>query len=319
LLCCIFFSTLFAFLEFLKKNIMKITLFYQITVLLLFSGYITQAQIGIGTSNPNKSAVLDLTSSNKGLLLPRIAKTASIVTPVDGMLIFDVSEKCLKAFQNGAWTGCGLVPVASVTTLTNCSAAFNPVSAEASVAYTGSTTSSYTGGNGAAYPAASYASTGIIGLTLSLAAGTLATGSGTLSYTVSGTPSGDGTASFSISFGGQTCTKTISVAAASPTVATLTNCSDPFNPVSAKASVAYTGSTTLSYSGANGAAYPAASYPSTGITGLTLSLAAGTLATWSGTLLYAVSGTPSGEGTASFSISFGGQTCTKMLLLVVLM
>jgi uncharacterized protein (TIGR02145 family) len=190
---------------------MNKTLLNRIMILLLFHGLLAHAQVGIGTSNPNKGAVLDLTSSSKGFLLPRVANTAAIVNPVNGMLIYDTSADCLKSYQKGAWTDCGLVPIASVATL-NCSAAFNPVTTKPSVAYTGSTTSSYTGGNGAAYPAASYTSTGITGLTLSLAAGTLATGSGTLSYTVSGTPSGDGTASFSISFGGQTCTKTLIVA-----------------------------------------------------------------------------------------------------------
>jgi hypothetical protein len=44
-----------------------------------------------------------------------------------------------------------------------------------------------------------------------LQAGTLANGAGSLSYTISGTPTSTGNASFAISFGGQTCAFTVAV------------------------------------------------------------------------------------------------------------
>ncbi|MGB0999822.1 MAG: hypothetical protein ACPGVE_05725, partial [Flavobacteriales bacterium] len=34
------------------------------------------AQVGIGTTSPNKSAVLDVTASDKGMLIPRVALTS---------------------------------------------------------------------------------------------------------------------------------------------------------------------------------------------------------------------------------------------------
>jgi uncharacterized protein (TIGR02145 family) len=188
-------------------------------VILLFNGYMAQAQIGIGTSSPNSNAILDLTSSQKGLLLPRVASTSVILNPVNGLLIYDLSSNCLKAFENGAWTDCGLVQIPSIVAL-DCSSDFSPSSAKYTIAYSGATTTDYTGGNGAVYTSASYTSTGVTGLTLTLTAGTLAIGSGTLSYTVSGTPSAAGTATFSISFLGKTCTKAISVYACGAYVAT---------------------------------------------------------------------------------------------------
>ncbi len=73
----------------------------------------------------------------------------------------------------------------------------------------------YTGGNGGSYPAdAGTASTGVTGLTATLRAGTLASGSGNLVYDITGTPSGSGTASFAISFAGRSCTMTITVGVA---------------------------------------------------------------------------------------------------------
>jgi hypothetical protein len=64
----------------------------------------------------------------------------------------------------------------------------------------------YTGGNGGAHNGQTVASTGITGLTATLAPGNFASGSGSLTYTITGTPSGTGTASFALNIGGQSCT-----------------------------------------------------------------------------------------------------------------
>ena len=70
----------------------------------------------------------------------------------------------------------------------------------------------YTGGNGGSYLAQSISSTGVTGLTAALTSGTLANGSGSFSFAISGTPSASGTASFALNIGGQTCSINISVA-----------------------------------------------------------------------------------------------------------
>ena len=72
----------------------------------------------------------------------------------------------------------------------------------------------YTGGNGGSYAAQTVTSTGVTGLTATLAAGNFATGAGSLTYTITGTPASSGTASFAINIGGQSCTLTRTVAAA---------------------------------------------------------------------------------------------------------
>ena len=69
----------------------------------------------------------------------------------------------------------------------------------------------YTGGNGRTYLSKSHTSTGVSGLSAKLLAGTLATGVGTLVYTISGTPTTAGKATFAIDFGGKTCSITIDV------------------------------------------------------------------------------------------------------------
>ncbi|MFT4016752.1 MAG: DUF3500 domain-containing protein [Agriterribacter sp.] len=104
---------------------------------------------------------------------------------------------------------------ASVSAL-DCSSATVTAAATINVAYTGTATVPYTGGNSAAYTAGSaISSTGVTGLTATLSAGTLASGSGNLTYSIAGTPTSSGTASFAISFGGQSCSITLTVGTAS--------------------------------------------------------------------------------------------------------
>lgn len=52
------------------------------------------AQVGVGTTNPNASSVLDVTSTDKGLLIPRINLTgtndvATIATPATSLLVYN--------------------------------------------------------------------------------------------------------------------------------------------------------------------------------------------------------------------------------------
>ena len=55
---------------------------------------IANAQIGIGTSVPNSSAILDLTSTTKGLLLPRMTalEQLALVNPAIGLTIFNTTS-----------------------------------------------------------------------------------------------------------------------------------------------------------------------------------------------------------------------------------
>jgi len=76
-----------------------------------------------------------------------------------------------------------------------------------------------------------------------------------------------------------------------------------------KGEVASGVSVTLNYTGGNAKTYITKSYTSTGVTGLTASLLAGTLANGEGSLQFLISGTPATAGTANFSIVFGGKTC----------
>jgi len=109
---------------------------------------------------------------------------------------------------------------ATITTLT-CSSATFSATPTASTAFTGTATVPYTGGNGVAYATGSaVASTGVTGLTATLAAGTLASGAGSATFAITGTPTAAGTAAFAISLGGQSCSISLTVNAATTTTPT---------------------------------------------------------------------------------------------------
>ena len=69
-------------------------------------------------------------------------------------------------------------------------------------------------------------------------------------------------------------------------------------------------SSVISYTGGNGGSHSGQTVTSTGVTGLTAKLAAGSFATGTGNLTYTITGKPASSGTASFAINIGGQPCT---------
>src|SRR5450631_224574 len=66
---------------------------------LIFSHYSTahSQNIGFGANAPDASAALDLTSSNKGLLIPRMNSSSitSIPNPAKGLLVYDSAKNQL--------------------------------------------------------------------------------------------------------------------------------------------------------------------------------------------------------------------------------
>lgn len=85
-----------------------------------------QVKIGLPVGTAQSSSVLDLSNTGtggltKGLIIPSVTNTASIATPYNGMIVYDLSSTCTKAYENGAWTGCLSQP-ATPAVAVNCSA-----------------------------------------------------------------------------------------------------------------------------------------------------------------------------------------------------
>src|SRR5436305_12501832 len=64
------------------------------------------AQVGIGTTTPSSSAMLDVRSTTKGMLIPRMtdAQRVAIASPATGLMIFDTDNGNFWVY-NGAALG----------------------------------------------------------------------------------------------------------------------------------------------------------------------------------------------------------------------
>lgn len=85
--------------------------------LFIFFTTISFSQVGIGTTSPDPSSVLDITSTSGGLLVPRMTVTqrANIATPIqEGLLIYQTDNTPGFYYYNGsAWS---VIDVATVDT-----------------------------------------------------------------------------------------------------------------------------------------------------------------------------------------------------------
>ena len=62
-------------------------------------------RVGIGISTPNASAMLDVTSTNTGMLVPRMnsIQRAGIASPAQGLLVYDTNTNSFWFFNASAW------------------------------------------------------------------------------------------------------------------------------------------------------------------------------------------------------------------------
>jgi len=89
-----------------KKNVMKRIIFPIIlTVATILTVLESNAQVAINTDGaaPNGSAMLDVKSTNKGILIPRVAGTGLITTPVAGLIIFNTNDDGFYYYDGGGW------------------------------------------------------------------------------------------------------------------------------------------------------------------------------------------------------------------------
>lgn len=87
----------------MKRN----ALFLAITLSL--GGYSTFAQnnVGIGTNTPNPNAVLEMQSTNQGVLVPRMTtlQRNAIAAPSEGLMVYDIDVNCFFFYEStsAAW------------------------------------------------------------------------------------------------------------------------------------------------------------------------------------------------------------------------
>ncbi|WP_158847779.1 fibrinogen-like YCDxxxxGGGW domain-containing protein [Algibacter sp. L1A34] len=66
------------------------------------------SQVGIGTTTPDPSSILDIQSTTQGFLPPRMTTTElnAIISPAEGLLVFNTDYKCFQFFNGTNWSGC---------------------------------------------------------------------------------------------------------------------------------------------------------------------------------------------------------------------
>ncbi len=79
--------------------------FFLTSLTLIFKLSLLQAQVGIGTNTPNSSAQLEVSSTNKGILFPRMtsAQRTSIASPTNGLYVWDTNTKSLWYYDGATW------------------------------------------------------------------------------------------------------------------------------------------------------------------------------------------------------------------------
>jgi uncharacterized protein (TIGR02145 family) len=84
---------------------MKLKRIITLTVLALAFSSSIFAQVGIGTINPHASAELDVTSTSKGFLPPRMttADRNAISSPATGLTIYNTTTNCMEYFNGTGW------------------------------------------------------------------------------------------------------------------------------------------------------------------------------------------------------------------------
>jgi hypothetical protein len=104
------------------------------------------AQVGIGTTSPDGSAILDLTTTTRGLLLPRLtqAQRLAIGTPANGLIVYQTDAAAgLWMYVTGQWVRWTTATDVSNTVFSTIGAssasAVNTVGSALSIAIGGST------------------------------------------------------------------------------------------------------------------------------------------------------------------------------------
>ena len=81
--------------------------FFALAFILLLTAKFS-AQVGINTNGnaPDPSSMLDITSEDKGILIPRLnsEQRDNIGLPAEGLLIYNTVTRCFESFVNGVWS-----------------------------------------------------------------------------------------------------------------------------------------------------------------------------------------------------------------------
>jgi hypothetical protein len=89
---------------------MKTSNIYIIALWVTLFSFSTSAQVGIGTTNPDTSSMLDIQSTTTGVLIPRMttAQRTAISSPANGLLVFDTDTQSFWFYDVSTWRELGI-------------------------------------------------------------------------------------------------------------------------------------------------------------------------------------------------------------------
>ena len=191
---------------------------------------VSYSQIGIGTVTPDKSSMLDVSSTNKGFLYPRLTEVErdGIVNPAKGLTVYNLDEDCLQINSGTSsspdWSCVGSSSVVSSTSsvLNDCDingfegVYINGTALTASSTFSVTiTNNSFNSTDNISFTTSDLVLSGVSGLSVSGVSPTSATivsgGSQVVEYSLTGTPSGIGTLTGVWTKLGLNCTRTVNV------------------------------------------------------------------------------------------------------------
>lgn len=79
-----------------------------VAIVIMIASFGAMAQVSINTdgSSADPSAMLDVKSSDKGFMPPRVANVSAVSSPVAGLLVYDISNQCMRYYNGSTWSLC---------------------------------------------------------------------------------------------------------------------------------------------------------------------------------------------------------------------
>ncbi len=85
-----------------------------VSILLLLQLGINAQNVGIGNNSPDPSAILDIKSAGKGLLIPRTSSSSriAIISPAKGLMVYDTTTQSFWYYDSQQWVERSRIDVA---------------------------------------------------------------------------------------------------------------------------------------------------------------------------------------------------------------
>jgi hypothetical protein len=76
-----------------------------VSFFLALLSFSVEAQVGVNTTSPNASSLLDVTSTSKGFAYPRLTNTqiSGISSPATGLIVYNTDATALYIYNGSAW------------------------------------------------------------------------------------------------------------------------------------------------------------------------------------------------------------------------